>query len=208
MVSGLVEVWLPPSGNQQVHISLSLSYLLVHLRAASLFWGHKSLFKRAFFTATCPLMPPKLKKPAAKQPAAKELATTGLTSTTSAARALPSSAGPFTSSGAAWKYLPSFKKKAQVSPIIPPPELPSAVVEGVPLKWQLGEPLGPALSLSSTDMLKMVSTMGNRYYQHVQTTQTCSSFPLSFREFISETNNMFVISSHHRDISQLRKTLR
>jgi len=126
----------------------------------------------------------------------------------SAAGSSSSSAGPSgSSSGPAKKRFPTFKKKADVAPIVlspePPhadiipivlsPEPPHSDVADRPLKWRLGESCG-SWGPSMADVLKASTMMGNRYYQHFRVTQECLSIPPLCRNFISETDDSFASS--------------
>ncbi|KAF9509250.1 hypothetical protein BS47DRAFT_1413505 [Hydnum rufescens UP504] len=89
------------------------------------------------------------------------------------------------SRGTKKKFL-SFKKKSDVSLPAPPPNPIELNDDGQPLQWQFGESLGPALPLSSANVLKAFSSMGKQYYHHFKEVQSSlrGDHPSSSKHFI------------------------
>ncbi|KAF9503318.1 hypothetical protein BS47DRAFT_1402531 [Hydnum rufescens UP504] len=80
----------------------------------------------------------------------------------------------------------SFKKKSEVSLPAPPPNPIELNDDGQPSQWRFGESLGPALPLSSANVLKAFSSTGKRYYHHFKEVQSSlrSDHPSSSKHFV------------------------
>ncbi|KAF9504620.1 hypothetical protein BS47DRAFT_1401228 [Hydnum rufescens UP504] len=99
--------------------------------------------------------------------------------------ALSSSIVPSASSsrGMKKKFL-SFKKKSEVSLPAPPPNPIELNDDGQPSQWRFGESLGPALPLSSANVLKAFSSMGRSILSSFQGSSVLGDHPSSSKHFI------------------------
>ncbi|KAF9509251.1 hypothetical protein BS47DRAFT_1397041 [Hydnum rufescens UP504] len=114
-------------------------------------------------------------------------------STASMDSSIPSTVGassssivPSASSSRGTKKFLSFKKKSEVSLPAPPPNPIELNDDGQPSQWRFGESLGPALPLSSANVLKAFSSMGKRYYHHFKEVQSSlrGDHPSSSKHFV------------------------
>ncbi|KAF9511273.1 hypothetical protein BS47DRAFT_1363975 [Hydnum rufescens UP504] len=97
-----------------------------------------------------------------------------------------SSIVPSASSSRGTKKFLSFKKKSEGSLPAPPPNPIKLNDDGQPSQWQFGESLGPALPLSSANVLKAFLSMDKQYYHHFKEVQSSlrGDHPSSSKHFI------------------------